>query len=46
MHWVNHMAQSRSELAPWEWIWCPDWFRLYSRAELRLVLELKVEGEQ
>jgi hypothetical protein len=24
MHWLNHMGQFRSELAPWEWIWCPD----------------------
>ena len=92
MHWLNHMGQFRDELAPWEWIWCPecggrgmwvdggnhwcprcsgtrilvareltdpaeialvrrmapppDWGRLYSRAELGLVPELKVEGEQ
>ena len=24
MHWLNHMGQFRSELAPWEWIWCPE----------------------
>ena len=24
MHWLNHMADFRQELAPWEWIWCPD----------------------
>ena len=24
MHWSNHMADYRRQLAPWEWIWCPD----------------------
>jgi len=24
MHWLNHMADYRRELAPWEWIPCPD----------------------
>ena len=24
MHWLNHMGQFRDELAPWEWIWCPE----------------------
>lgn len=24
MHWLNHMAQFRNELAPWELIWCPE----------------------
>ena len=24
MRMLNHMGQFRSELAPWEWIWCPD----------------------
>ena len=24
MFWSNHMADYRRELAPWEWIWCPD----------------------
>lgn len=88
---INHMAESGRQLAPWEWIWCPecggrgmwvdggnhccsrcsgtrillskeltdpaeialvrltapppDWGRLYSRAELTPVPELKVEGE-
>ena len=24
MHWLSHMGQFRDELAPWEWIWCPE----------------------
>jgi len=24
MYWSNHMAEFRRQLAPWEWIWCPD----------------------
>ena len=24
MHWLNHMADFRQELAPWECIWRPD----------------------